>query len=160
MNRTLQMRQASAKKPASDEAAGRFWVTGSREAALIALYSVALYLLISLSTYHSGDPGWSHSGHVDQVHNQGGVVGAWIADVFLYLFGYLAYLLPVMFGYLGWVVYRGDSPHAGGDVYQCVIRFCGLLLAIGGGSGLATLHFSGVGVLPLDSGGGDRQSGR
>ena len=60
--------------------------------------------MISLASYHSGDPGWSHSGHVVAIHNKGGVVGAWIADVFLYLFGYLAYLLPVMVGYFGWMV--------------------------------------------------------
>ena len=153
MTRALQLRQASAKTSGTHDAGGKFWVRGSREAALIALYSVALYLVISLSTYHSGDPGWSHSGHVEHIQNQGGVVGAWIADVFLYLFGYLAYLLPVMFGFLGWIVYRGETLPGGGDVYQSLIRFCGFLLAVGGGSGLATLHFSGVGVLPLDSGG-------
>ena len=147
------MGQASTKKSEFSETGGRLWVRGSREAAMIALGSVALYLLISLFTYHSGDPGWSHSGHVAQIQNQGGVVGAWIGDVFLYLFGYLAYLLPVMFGYLGWMVYRGESLPGGGDLYQSLIRFCGFLLAVAGGSGLATLHFSGLGVLPLDSGG-------
>ena len=147
------MRQASSKKSGLTETGGRFWVRGSREAALIGFASIALYLVISLFTYHSGDPGWSHSGHVTQIQNQGGVVGAWIGDVFLYLFGYLAYLLPVMFAYLGWMVYQGESLPGGGDLYQSLIRFCGFLLAVGGGSGLATLHFSGVGVLPLDSGG-------
>ena len=147
------MRQASSKKAGPNATSARFWVRGSREAALIGLYSVALYLVVSLATYHSGDPGWSHSGHVERIQNQGGVVGAWIADVFLYLFGYLAYLLPVMFGYLGWMVYRGEALPGGGDLYQSLIRFCGFLLAVAGGGGLATLHFAGIGVLPLDSGG-------
>ena len=147
------MRQASAKRIMPAHSTGKIWVRGSREAALIALFSVALYLVISLTTYYAGDPGWSHSGHISHIHNQGGVVGAWIADVFLYLLGYLAYLLPVMLGYLGWIVYRGKSIVGSSDIYQSLVRFCGFLLALGGGGGLATLHFSGIGAVPLDSGG-------
>ena len=47
------------------------------------------------------DPGWSNAGQVERIANQGGVAGAWIADVLLYLFGFMAYLFPVMIGYAG-----------------------------------------------------------
>ena len=72
----------------------------------------------------------------------------------LYLFGYLAYLLPVLSVHLGCAVYRGELlPHDGAHLYRSLIRFCGFGLAVAGGGGLATLHFPGAGVVPLDSGG-------
>ena len=50
-------------------------------------------------TFSPADPGWSHSGSITApLHNVGGRVGAWLADVLLYLAGYVAFLLPVMLG--------------------------------------------------------------
>ena len=65
---------------------------GPREAMLIFTSAVALFLLLALSTYHPGDPGWSHTGPSGPVVNEAGVVGAWLADVFLYAFGIMAYV--------------------------------------------------------------------
>ncbi|MEW8013704.1 MAG: DNA translocase FtsK 4TM domain-containing protein, partial [Candidatus Sedimenticola endophacoides] len=61
-----------------------------REVALLLLLAVAVYLILSLITFSPGDPGWSFTGSRDHVTNAGGPVGAWFADVFLYLFGVLA----------------------------------------------------------------------
>jgi len=71
---------------------------GVREGALIILSAIAVYLLVSLLSYHGTDPGWSHTGPRGTVQNIGGVAGAWFADVFLYLFGFLAVLFPIMVG--------------------------------------------------------------
>ena len=54
------MPQASSKKSGLADTGGRLWVRGSREAAFIGFASIALYLVISLFTYHSGDP----AGHI------------------------------------------------------------------------------------------------
>jgi S-DNA-T family DNA segregation ATPase FtsK/SpoIIIE len=67
-----------------------------REGAMLLLLAVGIYLLLSLVTFAAGDPGWSYTGTQREVSNAGGPVGAWIADVFLNLFGFLAYLLPLM----------------------------------------------------------------
>ena len=64
---------------------------GLREIVLIFFCFVALYLFVSLLTYYGGDPGWSHSGPVEEVRNKGGVAGALFADIFFYLFGYFLY---------------------------------------------------------------------
>ncbi|MDX1527687.1 MAG: DNA translocase FtsK 4TM domain-containing protein, partial [Gammaproteobacteria bacterium] len=88
--------QASRGKASGGRRLGDSLARGSREGALIVFSAVALYFALALTSYHPSDPGWSHSGHVDHVLNQGGRVGAWIADVFLYLFGYMAYLFPIM----------------------------------------------------------------
>ncbi|MDT8386815.1 MAG: DNA translocase FtsK 4TM domain-containing protein [Thiogranum sp.] len=128
---------------------------GLREGTLLILSALALYLLLSLVSYSIEDPGWSHRGPVDDIHNGGGVVGAWFADVFLYLFGYLAYLFPMMVGFSGWLVYRGRTTPSGGiDLHVLAVRWAGFLLTVASGCGLATLHFSiAPGSLPLDAGG-------
>jgi len=82
---------------------------GAREGGLYLLIAIALFLLAAMITYSPDDPGWSHAGPRDVVHNYTGHAGAWLADVFLYLFGYLAYLLPFMISYSGWLVLRGKS---------------------------------------------------
>jgi len=63
-----------------------------REARWIALTALSLFLLLILVTYHKADPGWSHAVLVKTIHNAGGRVGAWFADLALYLFGVSAYL--------------------------------------------------------------------
>ena len=127
---------------------------GSREGALIVISAIALYLGLSLITYDHADPGWSHSGPVDQVRNQGGVVGAWLSDVFLYLFGYMAYLFPLMVAHAGWVIYRGlRDVQQPADIYYWATRGAGFFVTLATGCGLATLHRHADGSLPLDAGG-------
>ena len=127
---------------------------GLREGMLFILSALAVYFFLSLVTYNPDDPGWSHQGTSETVRNFGGVVGAWFADIFLYLFGVMAYLFPLMVGFSGWLVYRGRTPTGGVDVHVLSIRWAGFLLTVASGCGLATLHFSiGPGSLPLDAGG-------
>ena len=127
---------------------------GSREGALLVISAVALYLLVSIASYHPGDPGWSNASHVERIANQGGVVGAWLADVLLFLFGFMAYLFPVMIGYAGWLVYRGlrASPEEF-DLHHVTIRTAGCVVAVCAGCGLATLHYHGTATFPVDAGG-------
>ena len=127
---------------------------GSREGALLFISAVAVYLLVSIASYHPGDPGWSNASHVDRIANQGGVAGAWLADALLYLFGFMAYLFPVMIGYAGWQVYRGlkASPE-GLDLHHVTTRAAGCVVAVCAGCGLATLHYHGSATFPVDAGG-------
>jgi S-DNA-T family DNA segregation ATPase FtsK/SpoIIIE len=127
---------------------------GLREGALLILSALAIFLLVSLASYHLADPGWSNSGEVVIIHNAGGLVGAWLADVLLYLLGYLAYLFPIMVGYSGWLVYRGLTPAGGIDLHVLAVRWAGFLLTVGAGCGLATLESDGYqGHLPAGAGG-------
>ncbi len=123
---------------------------GLREVTLFVLSALAAYLLLSLLSYYPQDPGWSFQGP-GRIHNYGGVVGAGFADIFLSFFGYLAYLLPIMVGYSGWLVFRGYTPSGGIDFHILSIRWAGFLLTVASGCGLATLHFPvETGTLPLD----------
>jgi S-DNA-T family DNA segregation ATPase FtsK/SpoIIIE len=62
-----------------------------RESWWFILVVLVIYLVLVLSTYSPFDPGWSHSATRPEIHNRGGAVGAWIADVLLYLFGFSAW---------------------------------------------------------------------
>lgn len=128
-------------------------VRGLKEAALIVLWALALYLAASLITYSTTDPGWSHSDDASGVSNAGGPAGAWFADVFLYLFGYLAYLFPIMVAYSGWLLFAGRNNEEAFDLRMISLRFIGFVLTLGAGTGLASLHFTTQLPLPLDSGG-------
>ena len=130
-------------------------VRGLREGALFILGVVALYMLLSLVTYDSADPGWSHSANSDVTHNKGGVAGAWFADIFLSLFGYFSYLFPVMVAYGGWLLYRGRANEGAVDMRQVALRSGGFVLTMMAGSGLAALHFiSSPEALPMSTGAG------
>jgi S-DNA-T family DNA segregation ATPase FtsK/SpoIIIE len=126
---------------------------GLKEGALIVFGAVALYLSASLITYSPSDPAWSHSETTNSISNAGGLAGAWFADVFLYLFGYLAYLFPIMVGYSGWLLFAGRNSDEPFDGRTFALRAIGFGLTLGAGTGLAALHFDNVSQLPLNAGG-------
>ena len=127
---------------------------GSKEGVLIFFSAIALYLGLSLFTYHPGDPSWSHSGHVESIANRGGVVGAWLADVLLYLFGFMAYLFPFMVAHWGWIAIRSGSKRRDPtDGMHWVTRASGGIATLGAGCAMATLHYHGYTELPLNGGG-------
>ncbi len=126
---------------------------GLREAALFILLALSLFLLTALITYNIQDPGWSYTGPRDSVQNAAGTVGAWVGDVLLYLFGYLAYLFPIMIAYSGWLVLRGRKEE-GVDFHVLGVRWFGFFLTLASGCALASLHFViAPDTLPLDGGG-------
>jgi len=128
-------------------------VRGLREGALIVFGAIAIYLFASLISYDAADPGWSHSDTSGGVRNAGGVAGAWFADSFLYLFGYLSFLFPVMVAYSGWLLFKGRDDAISFDVRTSVLRGIGFILLLCTGTGLASLHFAEASQLPLDTGG-------
>ena len=125
---------------------------GLREAGLFVFGALALYVLIALASYDSADPGWTHTASGDGVHNAGGVVGAWFADIAFHLFGYLAYLLPGLVGYGAWALYRGRHA-ADRNLRHTGIVAGGLLLVVIGGTGLAALRAHDVTSAGVDAGG-------
>ena len=87
----------------ADQQRQKLW----KELALVAIAPILLYLLASLFTYATQDPGWSRTDSLDSldgsVRNIGGLVGAYIADVSFWLFGYMAYSIPVVLAGVAWI---------------------------------------------------------
>jgi len=127
---------------------------GLREGSLLIFMAVSVYLLLSLLSYSTADPSWSHKiDRVGAIHNLGGISGAWFADVFLYLFGLMAYLFPIMLGYSGWLLYRGKKTETF-DAWHLGLRATGFLITLVAGAGLASLHVQQPDLqLPLNPGG-------
>jgi len=126
-----------------------------REGAFFIFSAVAVYVLMSLLSYQHADPAWSHSSSGHSIANTGGLVGAWLADVLMYLFGYLALLFPIMIAYSGWLIYRGRTDEqvrlTSG---QIVLIGVGFLVTLAAGCGLSTLHiYASAGSLPDNPGG-------
>ncbi len=125
-----------------------------REAALIALGGVSLFVLMALWSHHPADPGWSHTGTDSVIHNQGGLVGAYVADIAMYLFGQFAHLFPLMVAFSIWVVFKEGAEDFFADYFHMSVRFVGFVLTLVAGCGLFWVRASGsLAELPHDSGG-------
>ncbi len=148
---SLALKQAIKKKPLAKPLTTHLG-QGVREAVLFIFSAVALLLLIALISYDAGDPGWSHTANRNDVQNFGGKLGAWFADIFLYLFGYLAYLAPVIVGFSGWLLFRNESESGKLDLTELSVRWTGFFITLISGCGLSILHFS-DGNLPMQAGG-------
>lgn len=124
-----------------------------REGALIGFVAVFLYLLMSLASYDPADPGWSRTGSGSVVSNSGGPTGAWLADICLSLFGYMAYLFPLMIAYRAWVIFRERYQPQPFDWLSFAIRVIGLCLVMAAATALATIGDSDKSALPFGAGG-------
>ena len=124
-----------------------------REVAIIALLTLVVYLLACLASYSPQDPAWSHAtSATGKLHNIGGRIGAYIADLVFYLFGYLAYAFPLLLLGVGWALFR-DRGNDSNSALEPALRLIGGVAFFIGGSGLAYLHFDGSNALPAKAGG-------
>ncbi|MCV6622286.1 MAG: DNA translocase FtsK 4TM domain-containing protein [Cellvibrionaceae bacterium] len=123
-----------------------------REGALIGLILLCAFLLLSLFSYSPADPGWSRTGLGDEISNTGGPTGAWLADVFFTLFGYIAYVFPMLLLYRIWKILKDKQRNF--DWVLLALRSVGLALVMAGGTGIAALNFaSELSALPFSNGG-------
>lgn len=126
-----------------------------REGSLWTLMCASIYLALSLISYSPQDPGWSYIGNDPQVANAGGRTGAWFADAALYLFGYLAYLLPFMIAWSAWLLFRGRSEETEAKTWLLSLRWVGFLVTMAAGCGFASVNLAVAGdYLPNGAGGG------
>jgi len=125
---------------------------GLREVALLGFSAGALFFLISLVTFSNEDAGWSHSGAAQTVTNACGVVGAWLSDFTLSIFGLTAYLFPAMISWYGYLIYR--QGRSAGNKIITALRWTGLIATVVSGAALFNLHLLRVRIeLPGSTGG-------
>ena len=125
-----------------------------RESGMLLSFALAGYFLLAMASYNAGDRSWSHSGSNTEVANFGGAAGAWISDLLFYLFGFLAFLLPIMLVYNGIILVKTRNLSAEVRYQMLVVRWSGFVLTLISGCALASLHFAVLpGSMPLGSGG-------
>ncbi len=124
-----------------------------REAGVLLLVPLAVYLLVCLFSYDPSDPSWSHVAGNGKTHNLGGTVGAWIADLLRYLFGAIAYFFPLLLLALGLRVLRRDAEPHEPTPWEPALRLVGFVMFFSVGPALAWLSFSHAAVPPEGAGG-------
>ena len=122
-----------------------------REAGVLLLLPVALYLFVCLASHSPQDPGWSHAGPDLPVHNFGGHIGAFLADLLLGFCGGLAYAFPLLLAVLALRLLRcGAAPRS---PLEPTLRLLGFVAFLVAGSALAFLHLGSAPSLPAGPGG-------
>jgi len=125
-----------------------------RESRWLLLIAVALYLILILYGYDRNDPAWSHSASGAVLHNPGGVFGAWLADVLLYVFGFSAWWWAAFLVQRVWAGYRGISPDSLFDRRTLWLALPGFAVLLLSSSALEALRLYSLKVtLPFAPGG-------
>src|SRR5581483_1799502 len=132
---------AEARKPLSPRIAGLL-----RESWWLLAVAAAVYLLLILITYRAGDPSWSRQATGSQVHKAGGEVGAWFADILLYLFGLSAWWW--LFGAVVAIVrgYRRIHRTQETDRRSVILAGIGFLVMLGASSAFEALRLYSLGA--------------
>lgn len=125
-----------------------------REAIVILLGCLALFFFIALLSYHVSDHAWSVTGKDMEVLNAGGKVGAWFADILLYLFGFVAYLFPFGCLLLGWRIFSERKDEHLQAKQLIYLRIFGFVLVLFSATALFSLHISAsINYMPFTAGG-------
>ena len=124
-----------------------------REGAFLLLLAVSGYFVLSLVTFSPEDPGWSFVGERQHAANGGGPAGAWFSSVLYSLFGWLAYLFPVVILWSGWLLFRDRGEEKERDYRLLVVRWIGFFITLVAGTGLAAMHLPPDTTLPAGPGG-------
>ena len=111
-----------------------------RESRLILLGAAAIYLILVLYGYDRNDPAWSHSASNVVPHNAGGIMGAWSADILLYVFGFSAWWWAVLLSQKVWIGYRGIAQNSLFDRRALWIALLGFALLLVASSSLEALR--------------------
>ncbi|MFM9912908.1 MAG: DNA translocase FtsK [Methylophilaceae bacterium] len=126
-----------------------------RESKWLAQVVAGLFLAALLYTFNPADPGWSHSASDSAaIHNFGGILGAYVSDVLLYLFGLSAWWLVAMVLMGAWWAYKSLENVSLADKPMAFFHWCGFALLLASSSALEASHFKGThAALPLAPGG-------
>ncbi|WP_168385615.1 DNA translocase FtsK 4TM domain-containing protein [Erwinia amylovora] len=110
------------------------------EALLIIVALFAAYLMVALVSFNPSDPSWSQTAWHEPIHNVGGEVAAWLADTLFFVFGVMAYAIPVIILGLCWITFRQRHSQDYIDYFAVALRLIGVLALVVTSCGLAALN--------------------
>ncbi|HFF1888639.1 TPA: DNA translocase FtsK [Escherichia coli] len=110
------------------------------EALLILIVLFAVWLMAALLSFNPSDPSWSQTAWHEPIHNLGGMPGAWLADTLFFIFGVMAYTIPVIIVGGCWFAWRHQSGDEYIDYFAVSLRIIGVLALILTSCGLAAIN--------------------
>ncbi|HHV1030000.1 TPA: DNA translocase FtsK [Escherichia coli] len=110
------------------------------EALLILIVLFAVWLMAALLSFSPSDPSWSQTAWHEPIHNLGGMPGAWLADTLFFIFGVMAYTIPVIIVGGCWFAWRHQSSDEYIDYFAVSLRIIGVLALILTSCGLAAIN--------------------
>ena len=114
------------------------------EVGLIVFSGFALFLLLALLSFDPADPSWSQTGYQTSIHNYAGPIGAWLADLLLFSFGWIAYLLPFLVALAGYLLFKRFHDLLQLDYLILGLRLIGLVLTLLTATAISSMNFNDI----------------
>ncbi|CCQ11984.1 Cell division protein FtsK [Pseudoalteromonas luteoviolacea B = ATCC 29581] len=114
------------------------------ETGLIFSTAAAVFILAALISFDPADPAWSQTGEFIKVNNVTGAAGAWVADILLVSFGWLAFLIPVALQLFGYLIFKKPHKILQLDYITLGLRLIGLALFVTAASAISSINFDDI----------------
>lgn len=114
------------------------------EVGLIVFSGFGLFLLLALLSFDPADPSWSQTGYQTSVHNYAGPIGAWLADLLLFSFGWIAYLIPFLVALSGYLLFKRFHDLMSLDYLILGLRVIGLVLTLLTATAISSMNFNDI----------------
>jgi S-DNA-T family DNA segregation ATPase FtsK/SpoIIIE len=111
------------------------------EAGLLFFTVFALFMMLALFSFNPADPGWAQTGYQTDIRNLGGPVGAYLSDLCLNLFGFIAYSLPFVIAIVGWLLFQRFHELLKLDYLTLGLKLIGFFMLYLGLTSLASMNF-------------------
>jgi len=114
------------------------------ETGLLFFSVFAMFLMLALFSFDPADPGWAQTGYQTPVRNLGGAVGAYLSDLLLNLFGFIAYTLPFVVAIVGWLLFQKYHQLMQLDYLTIGLKLIGFIIFYLGITSLASMNFDDI----------------
>ncbi|WP_281557418.1 DNA translocase FtsK [Thalassomonas sp. RHCl1] len=114
------------------------------EAGLLFSCVFAMFTMLALVSFDPADPGWAQTGYQTPVRNLGGAVGAYLSDLLLNLFGWIAFTLPIVIAITGWLLFQKFHRLMQLDYLTLGLKCIGFFMLYIGITSLASMNFDDV----------------
>ena len=111
------------------------------ETGLLFFSVFAMFIMLALFSFDPADPGWAQTGYQTPVRNLGGAVGAYLSDLLLNLFGFIAYSLPFLIAIIGWLLFQKFHQLMQLDYLTLALKLIGFFMCYLGITSLASMNF-------------------